>query len=427
VVFDDCHVQASWTKPSVASMMTSLYSVTHGIFRETDTIPKGAMTLAEHLRGAGYVTASIVANPFAGRTTGLDRGFDYVAEFPAVQRHGSEAHRATDSTAVNALALPWLEQHHDEPFFLYAHSTDPHAPYRPPAPFEAAFANPAETAEFDHDYHELWGIRRLGGAVFSRQESIKRGVEPERYIQRAFDRYDGEIANNDKNIELLVQKLEQLGALENTLVIVVSDHGEEFMEHGWTGHGFSLYQEQTHSVFLMWNPRIFPTPRRVKEPVQLIDLMPTILDVLGIRVQGVIQGQSVAALADGDPFTRKGPVMTSRIPQVATSPVPIPENLTRTFALLDPQWKLIYRDEAKRAGLNEIELYDRKADPGDRNNVAAQNQQVVARLVPEVRQWIDGQQQVSKLIGPGGESAMDAQTIERLRSLGYIGGTTEKN
>jgi arylsulfatase A-like enzyme len=204
----------------------------------------------------------------------------------------------------------------------------------------------------------------------------------------------------------------------------VSDHGEEFMEHGWTGHGSTLYQEQTHGVFLMWNPQLLPTPRRVSEPVQLIDLMPTILDLLKIPVQGVVQGQSIAALALGKTFERKGPVMTSRIPQVATSPVPVPENLTRTFARLDPQWKLIYRSDAKRAKLNEIELYDRKADPGDENNVAAQNPQVVERFMPQIKEWIDGQQQVSKMIGPGGQSTLDAQTIERLRSLGYIGGAT---
>jgi arylsulfatase A-like enzyme len=172
----------------------------------------------------------------------------------------------------------------------------------------------------------------------------------------------------------------------------------------------------------MWNPKLLPTARRVSEPVQLIDLMPTILDLLEIPVQGVVQGQSIAPLALGQSFERKGPVMTSRIPQAATSPVPMPENLTRTFARLDPQWKLIYRSDPKRAGLNEIELYDRKADPGDKNNVAAQNPQVVERFLPEVQEWIEGQQQVSKMLGPGGESTLDAQTIERLRSLGYIGG-----
>ena len=423
IVFDDCVVQSTWTKPSVASMMTSLYSVTHGIFRETDMIPKGASTLAEHLRGAGYVTASIVANPFAGRMTGLDRGFDYVDEFPAVQRYESDDQRATDSASVNALAMPWIEEHHDEPFFLYAHSTDPHAPYRPPAGMEAKFADPTQTPEFDRQYHELWSIRRMGGAVFSREECVQKGFDPAHYIRNAAERYDGEIANNDKNIELLVQKLKKLGILDNTIVIVVSDHGEEFMEHGWTGHGFSLYQEQTHGIFLMWNPQWFPKPRRVADPVQLIDLMPTILDLLHIPVQGVVQGQSLVPLAVGQPFERKAPVMSSRIPQSATSPEPVPENLTRTFARFDSQWKLIYRDEAKRAGLNEIELYDRKADPVDKTNVAAKHPEVVKRFMPEIQQWIEGQKQVSQLLGPGGQSTMDAKTIERLRSLGYIGGT----
>lgn len=424
VVFEDCHVQSTWTKPSVASLMTSLYSVTHGIYQETDRIPAGATTLAEQMRQAGYVTASMVSNPFAGRTTGLDRGFDYVSEFPAVQRYNSESQRATDSEALNGLLLPWLEQHHDEPFFLYAHSTDPHAPFRPPAAFEAAFANAKETPQFDSDYHNMAGIRDLGGPIFSREESSKRGLDPKDYIRRALDRYDGEVAHNDKSIEILVDKLKELGVLDNTLIVVVSDHGEEFMEHGWTGHGSTLYQEQTHGVFLMWNPRLLPAPRRVSEPVQLIDLMPTILDLLGIPVQGVVQGQSIAPLALGQDFARKGPVMTSRIPQVATSPVPVPENLTRTVARLDPQWKLIFRSDAKRSGLNEIELYDRKADPGDQHNVAEQNPRVVERFMPGIREWIEGQQQVSKMLGPGGQSTLDAQTIERLRSLGYIGGAT---
>ena len=86
LVFDDCQVQATWTKPSVASLLTSLYSFTHGIVQDYDTIPKGATTLAEQLRAAGYVTAGIVANPFAGRLSGLQRGFDYLSEWAVIQR-----------------------------------------------------------------------------------------------------------------------------------------------------------------------------------------------------------------------------------------------------------------------------------------------------------------------------------------------------
>ena len=150
VVFDAAHAQAPWTKPSVASLMTSLHAPAHGLVNDADTIPKGAATLAEQLRAAGYVTASIVANPFAGRTSGLDRGFDYMMEYPVVQRNRTDAvDRGTDSAAINRSILPWIERHRDEPFFLYVQSTDPHAPYRPPADEEARFANAAETAAFN--------------------------------------------------------------------------------------------------------------------------------------------------------------------------------------------------------------------------------------------------------------------------------------
>ena len=98
------------------------------------------------------------------------------------------------------------------------------------------------------------------------------------------DRYDGEILHNDHSLELLVNKLRELRALQNTLIIVVSDHGEEFWDHGWTAHGHSLYQELAHCVFVMWNPHLLPTPRRIDNPVQLIDVMPTVLDLMGVKI-----------------------------------------------------------------------------------------------------------------------------------------------
>jgi len=427
IVFEDCHAQATWTKPSVASMMTSLYSYTHGLVLDTDTIPKGAVTLAEQLRAAGYVTAAVSANPFAGRTTGLDRGFDTMMEFPVVLRNRTEqADRGTDSAAIHRAVMPWLEAHRDEPFFLYLHSTDPHAPYRPPAGVEEVFANPAETPAFDRDYASMRGVRQYGGGtVVSRPDFLARRVDPDVYTRRAIDRYDGEILHNDGMLEMLYGKLKQLGILENTLLVIVSDHGEEFLDHGWTTHGHSLYQELTHSLFVMANPKLFPTPRRVGEPVQLIDLMPTLLELLGIPPAGIMQGQSLAPLARGLPFKRKGPVMSSRFAHHnPRSSGAVPENLTGTYTWIDASWKLIYRDQAQRAGMNEIELYDRRTDRTDARNVASQNPQIAARLKSEVLAWIDAQKQVLKLLGPRGSSTLDPKTIERLRSLGYIGGKT---
>jgi len=429
VVFEDCQAQAPWTKGSVPSLLTSLHSYTLGLMHDSDTIPKGAVTMAQRLRAAGYVTASFVTNPFAGRVTGLDRGFDYVMEYPVIHRQRTEeADRGTDSAALNRVIFPWLERHRHEPFFLYAHATDPHAPYRPPAEFEARFANPAETPQFDRDYARLRDQRQYGGgATVSRANCLAKGVNPDRFIRRASDRYDGEIAHNDRSIELLVEKLRQLGLLDQTLLVVVSDHGEEFQEHGWTAHGHSLYQELTHALFLLWNPKLLPTPRRVIEPVQLLDLMPTVLELVGVGAEGVVQGQSLAPLARGLPFQRKAAVMLSRFAHPNASPRGfVPEYRTGAFARIDADWKLIYRDQAEKAGLNRVELYDRRADRRETKNLAAQHPEVVARLMADVTQWIEGQKQVRKLLGPGGKAALDVQTLERLRSLGYLGGKSAR-
>ena len=124
----------------------------------------------------------------------------------------------------------------------------------------------------------------------------KAGINPDKFIKRAVDRYDGEILHNDRSFGLLVDKLKQLGVLDNTLIVVVSDHGEEFWDHGWTAHGHSLYQELTHCALLMWNPKLLPAPRRVANPVQLVDVMPTVLDLLGLKIPEVAEGQSLVPL-----------------------------------------------------------------------------------------------------------------------------------
>ena len=425
VVFDDCHAQAPWTKGSVPSLLTSLYPYTLGIVQDADTIPKGAVTLAERLRAAGYVTASMVTNPFAGRVSGLDRGFDYVMEYPVIHRQRTEeADRGTDSAALNRVIFPWLERRRHQPFFLYAHATDPHAPYRPPAEFEARFANPAETPQFNRDYAKLRDQRQYGGgATVSRANCTAKGVNPDLFIKRAIDRYDAEIAHNDRSILRLVEKLRQLGLLENTLIVVLSDHGEEFHEHGWTAHGHSLYRELTQALFLMWHPKLLPSPRRVAEPVQLLDLTPTVLDLVGIRSEEIFQGQSLAPLARGLPFARKAAVMASRFAHPnARATGFVPEYRTGTFARIDAEWKLIYRDQAEKVGLDRVELFDRRADRRETKNVAAQHPEVVTRLMADVSQWIEGQKQVRKLLGPGGRATLDPQALERLRSLGYLGG-----
>ena len=425
IVFEDCQAQATWTKASIASLMTSLYAFTHGIVRDSDTIPPGATTLSEQLRAAGYVTASIVATPFVGRATGLERGFDYLLDSPIVLReHKQQGERDTDSEALNRVMFPWLDRHHEEPFLLYAHSTDPHAPYNPPPPFEAKFANPAESAGFQRAYMGMRGDHQYGGGVvISRETAKKAGVDPDQFLRQAIDRYDGEILHNDHSLELLVGKLKQLGILDNTIVIVVSDHGEEFWEHGWTGHGQSVYQELTHSLLTIWNPTLFKTARRVREAVQLIDVLPTVLDALGLKIPELTQGQSLLPLAKGQPFKRRGLVVASRFAAPKAIGL-VPENGTDSFAILDSKWKFIYRKSAK-PGLKKVELYNRISDRAEQHDVAQSNPLEVEQKISALRLWIDAQNKIRDLIGRTGTSKLDSATIQQMRSLGYLGGPSQ--
>jgi arylsulfatase A-like enzyme len=155
--------------------------------------------------------------------------------------------------------------------------------------------------------------------------------------------------------------------------------------------------------------------------------MPTVLDLLGVRPEGVMQGLSLAPLTKGVPVARKQPVISSRFRYPNVRPASfVPENQTGTFARLDSQWKLIYRDQPEKAGLPEIELYDRRADRADVKNVAAQHPETVKRHLTEIRQWIDAQKQIRQHLGAAGKSTLDPQTLERLRSLGYIGGQAKE-
>ena len=131
----------------------------------------------------------------------------------------------------------------------------------------------------------------------------------------------------------------------------------------------------------------------------------------------------MAPLAKGTSFQRRSPLMTSRFAhQGSTAAGFVPENRTDTFALLDSNWKFIYRDKAKETGLNKIELYDRHTDRAEKKDVASLHPQDVERMTARMNKWIDAQKQIRSALGQGGKSTLDQRTLEQLRSLGYIGG-----
>lgn len=258
VLFTQLMPPSSWTKPSVASLLTSTHPQTHGANDVTDRLRANLPRLARSLETAGYETHGYVSNlnclPLWGIGTEFHRHSDI---------DSAEWMQADDARVVDAVIdfLPFLQ---GRPWLLYVHTMGPHAPYDPPAGFDTRFRP---------DRYE-------GDA-----ETAAR--------QMAVDLYDGEIAYSDLQLGRLLDALHELGLYDNTLIIVLSDHGEEFWEHGGTDHGQTLYEEQLRVPLVVKMPGAEFAGERRDALVEMIDIAPTILDIVGAAPESRFQGRSL--------------------------------------------------------------------------------------------------------------------------------------
>jgi arylsulfatase A-like enzyme len=274
VVFDTAIASSSWTKPSVASLFTSLLPGEHRCVQFYTPLDAGFVTLAERLRERGYATGAVVANRLVhAKDGGFDQGFAYFASPPEPQ---------TAAEAVDE-ALRFLDARRGLPTFLYVHTLDPHTPYAPPAPFDRRFG-PAPTPErpASEPYHYL------------RPEDLARLV----------DQYDGEIAYGDREFGRLVGALRARGLYDRALIVFLSDHGEEFLDHGGWVHGHTLFDELVRVPLAVKFPGGRHAGRRVSRQVQLVDVMPTILGAQGMALP---RPPEVAGLPLEESFGPGGP------------------------------------------------------------------------------------------------------------------------
>ena len=256
VRFARCFAQDTWTKPSMSSLATGVDSFVHGIERYGDVIPGGLVMLPEILRAAGYATCAISENPHTPPDADQRRAYCFQeATHLRVELDDPPLRWNQLPDVTYAAASRFLDTHRDRNFFLYVHTMEPHdipvehpgdqLVYDPPEPFRSRWADSADPAPMDL--------------------------------------YDGGISFADANFQRVVDKLEELGLRDDTLVIVTADHGEAFGEHeGKFGHAGKPYNELTYVPLFMGLPRVLPARRVVEENVQLIDLPPTILELLGL-------------------------------------------------------------------------------------------------------------------------------------------------
>jgi arylsulfatase A-like enzyme len=424
VLFHDCITPANWTLPSTASLLTSQSVTSHGLMDGSpsgyDWLPTATKTMAEVFRDAGYATISFSSVWFIGRYFNMHQGFDESHEFDSLDR--TQPNWSKSAREYIDRLDPWLYAHREVPFFVFLHVFDPHAPYESYPPYDTLWVNPSRKAEYESSYEKakeyIEDPERIGGKILFRRELEVAGIDPDNYISVPKDWYDGSIRGMDAEIGKLLERLEGLGLDEKTLVIVSSDHGEQFFEHGGMGHGYTLYSEETHVPLLFRWPGVIPESIEVIETVRTIDLMPTILDMCRLPLPDAMQGQSLVPMFFArERITHEPAVSEYLLPEHYKERYP--EKSGDISSIIFEGWKLIHNSQP-RQGQSEFELYDHLKDPLDQHNLSDKFPEIVQRLTGELKTWQVKAEAARLSVSPDLEKNLSSEEIKRLRSLGYI-------
>jgi len=382
-LFERAFSPSSWTLPSFASLYTGLWPSAHGVGREPGSdrrftsLAPGLRPLAEILAGYGFATAAVANNPFLHPGFGLARGFGaYHYVYGNLARQPRASQIAWD-------ALRWLDARDpDRRFLLAVHFFDPHLSYDP---------DPSVRGTFTAGYGGSLALP-LGG--FGKANA---GWAPRELSDRAFvaAAYDEELLFVDHQLARFFAGVEQRGLWDETLVVLTADHGEELFEHGGFEHGHSLHQEVLHVPLVIWGPGV--RPGRIATPVSLVDVLPTLLDALGLPPAPGLAGVSLWPLA-----MRGAPLAERAL--VAEGVLHGPERR----ALVRWPWKLLEVDGGAPR------LFDLMADPAERSDLAAADPERVRALAAELAELRAG----PTAVGPAPD--LDDTTRRQLSGLGYL-------
>jgi arylsulfatase len=365
------------TNPSFASMMTGLYGKSHGVYDLKTPLPRSHTTLAEHLSGAGYDTFAVISASHLGdHNSGLGQGFGKVVL--ATEHHAAEL--AVDTT------LDWIaDRKGDRPFFAWLHLFDPHTPHTPPHPYALGF-RPASAL----------GLDPVRAWIPFRQPGARTFVEQVLGGQR--DLYDGEVAYLDREVGRLIGFLESRDLLEDTVLVLVADHGESLGEHGVLFRHVGLHDTTTHVPLMIRWPGPEQRGRRIAGLVETIDVFPTILKAAGLNPPATdardlkeSQGRRARRAIFAEHSDRFGAMVRTR------------------------DHKYIWSQGLPKLFPDGPYLYDLKADPGETRNLAGQGLAEEKRLSDLLRRWQQDRR-------PAPEARPREQTDEekaRLKALGY--------
>jgi len=414
--FADNISQGSWTKVAVPSLLTSLYASTHGIFDVPHTIPAKVTTLTEVFRANGYATFHTSSVMFSGKNSNLHQGVEVLHERESIDDLG-EYRSKTSREYVDRL-LPWLDDHAEQPFFVFLHVFDPHSPFRPMHPHDVRWLDGDAVAGHEEDLKSVEEVVKVFHHLPSAKQLADAEVDPEAFLTAEKAWYDGSIRAMDYEIARLLERLEELGLRDDTLIAFVADHGEEFLEHGNHWHGHSAYGELVNvPMFVTWSG-VVPAGHVVDETTQSIDLMPTLLDLARLPVPTEAQGESLLPLmaAPGDP-TGMGWDRQAVFTERKNPPGEETEGTADSLVAIADGWKLVW-NVIVRDDRPEFELFDHANDPLDLVNMADSHPERVADLRVEIERWRT-MAEAAKVSTDGEQGDISPEELEQLRALGY--------
>ncbi|MCF7763830.1 MAG: sulfatase [Verrucomicrobia bacterium] len=427
VAFSNAISQGTWTKVSQSSMVTSLYPATHRVLTVPQSLPASAETIAEVYREAGYATVSYSSVEFTGKQNNMHQGYEELHEASSVPKEtdsdGDQVYRSKTARPYVDRFIPWLQRHRDVPFFAYLHVFDPHSPFKPRPPYDSLWGRPGDSeriAEIDAQIKEK-KVKNIFGLPHKDDYVAKTGNDPEELLRIYKDWYDGSIRGMDAEMGRLFEALRELGLEEDTLIVFVSDHGEEFWEHNQLFHGQTVYGE-LNQVPMVFRWPANPAIRKgvlVDQIVENLDIMPTLLDLSGIEGPSIMQGRSLVPLLDGS----GSGTWQNRLVVTETGAFSTSETDTNGvhFGFIQNGLKVV-RKEHKPATVEE--LFDRTRDRLDQDNlIDGEGQRARADALTETfGQWRARMEAVKLPADDELTKDLSSEELRRLQALGYVGG-----
>ncbi|MCZ6727046.1 MAG: sulfatase [Acidobacteria bacterium] len=451
-VFERAFSNSTWTQPSTASFMTSLHhSVLGGLRRgiHSTPIPVAATPMAVHMRRGGYQTASFSANPNSGRILGVERGVD-------LMRDGTTTDHSISSVELHEDFWRWRKEYPGTPYWAHFQTTDVHEPNHPSPPFAERWVTAAEREQLGR-----WDKRifTAAGALFGRTSiagfydvALERtGISRQAYFGTRRGLYDETMAHQDHQLARFVEQLEARGEWENTLLILASDHGHpagSFARWGrgllepqpepWQGALFDAYASRVPLIFI-W-PGHIPASQRFEEAVSMIDVLPTLLDLVGLPQPKVLQGQSLKPLLTGQEQELRPVILDEfRIEEETGEMIgnldivdgrwgasleigPQPEGssdstLGRHAVPIGGRWGA---EHPHFPAVPRLLLYDLEIDPFARTAVNDEHPELVEKYrALLLEQWVAHQALAGQFL-EASEVTLTPEQLRQLRSLGYI-------